>query len=229
MADYAQTSTMETESGQTSKKPNKCELTTTKWILIIIAAVILTALITNMDRMVASGDDDSSSSPSTDSSTNSNTTPSPSQSPTQSYDNEYDIVIIGAGVTGLLHSYFLSTEAPGTYSTLTIERYNRLCGRTHSVDIKHNESSSFFETGAMRFYYNEMQQQLFEQLDLCGNVIPLDDTLSFFSSNPDAYYVYRNHRKRQGDINDTNYWQKVYNLNPKVLHYVILCNLYPRL
>ena len=79
------TSTMEIESGNdTSNKSDKCELSTIKWILIIVAAVIFTGLVTNIDRMVAPNDNDNDN----------------DSSPTQSYENEYDIVIIGAGVTG---------------------------------------------------------------------------------------------------------------------------------
>ena len=144
-----------------------------------------------------------------------------SDSSEEIYENEYDIVIIGAGVTGLLHSYLLSTESTNNYqhpySTLTIERYNRLCGRTHSVDIQHNDKSIHFETGAMRFYYNELQQQLFHRLDLCEFITPLMDTLPYpFVPKVNANYIYRNHRIKVGDLNNTNYWQKVYHLTPKV-------------
>ena len=141
MATYAPVSPTDTESGDqiSNNKSDKCQLSLTKLILVIFTTVIITALITNMDRIVASNQNNiNESTESSDSSTNSYTTPSPTP---QTYANEYDIVIIGAGVTGLLHSHFLSTESSKTYSTLTIERYNRLCGRTHSVDIQHNDKA----------------------------------------------------------------------------------------
>ena len=179
-------------------KSNHSKCSTSQWIGIVVILVIVTNLASNMDRIVnVLKSSDSSNS-------------------AQTYDNEYDIVIIGAGITGLLHSYFLSTESEQTYTTLTIERFNRLCGRTHTVNIKHNGNSIHFENGAMRFYYNLLHQQLLKKLNLCDNIVPLMDTSDLTSTKPTAYYLYRNHRKIYKAINTTNYWQKVFNLHPKV-------------
>ena len=180
------------------------KLSTAQWIVIIFIVVIITNIASNMDRIIDA----------LQSSDTSNTA--------QTYSNEYDIVLIGAGITGLLHSYLLSTESDQTYTTLTVERFDRLCGRTHTVNIKHNGSSIHFENGAMRFSYNTLHQQLLKKLDLCDNVIPLMDTSDWRSTKPTANYLYRNHRKKYASINNTNYWQKVFNLHPRVLF--ILCS-----
>ena len=80
---------METEiATYETQDKSKCQLSATKWILIVIVAVIITGLATNMDRIVSANEDETSCS-----------------SSLSTFENECDLVIIGAGVTDLLHSY----------------------------------------------------------------------------------------------------------------------------
>ena len=181
-----------------SNKSHNPKCSTTQWIWMVVILVIVTNLATNMDRIVYALKSSASS------------------NSAQTYEHEYDIVIIGAGVTGLLHSYLLSTESEQPYTTLTIERFNRLCGRTHTVNIKHKGNSIHFENGAMRFGYNLLHQQLLKRLNLCENIVPLMDTADWASQKPSAYYLYRNHRKMIKTINNTNYWMDIFNLSPRV-------------
>eukprot|EP01084_Bolivina_argentea_P145293 254689_1 len=174
-----------------SVKKSKTTCTTTQWIFIMIAAILITNIASNMDRII----NELSSS-----------------STTNSYDNEYDIVIIGAGLTGLLHSHLLSTESDTIYKTLTVERFNRVCGRTHSSLVKYNGSSITFENGAMRFRYNSLHQKLLKRLNLCENFVPLMDTAE---TKPNVNFIYRNNHMLLKDINATNYWQTIFNLDGK--------------
>ena len=131
----------------------------------------------------------------------------------------YDVVIIGAGITGLTNLYILSTASDDTHETLMVERNNRIGGRTFSSHLKYNGSSISFEMGAMRFIHWEIQSQFLHHLGLCDKIIGFEDTTSYANSwknNDEGFYLWRNHRKVIEDINSTNYWPTVYNFNDRV-------------
>lgn len=201
-----QSRSMDMRSKTDNKAPEPTETTRTFSLLCVIVAVltssVLVALLTVIIVFKTSEKNDAAT--------------------TETLD-AYDVVIIGAGMTGMTNLYILSTASGETYNTLMVERNNRIGGRTFTSRLKYNGSSINFEMGAMRFIHWKKQSQLLSHLGLCDKIIAFEDTYSFYSSNmnDDGYFLWRNHRKVVEDINDTNYWPQIYNFNDREFGWIV--------
>lgn len=83
----------------------------------------------------------------------------------------YDIIIIGGGISGLFLAYKLSFV---NLSILLVESSNRLGGRIYT---KHNQGVTF-ESGAARFHSTHKKLlSLLQELDLVGLIYPLPRVL----------------------------------------------------
>ena len=189
--------TLDDQSHQTKKYSLFCV------IITVVVLCLLVALMTAIIVFEISQKNDTS-----DSSTS-----------TADDTNGYEVLIIGAGMTGLTNLYILSTASEETYTTLMVERNNRIGGKTFSSHLTYNGSSITFEMGAMRFVHWNKQSQLLSHLGLCDKIIGFEDTTSYANptkNNDEGFYLWRNHRKVVEDINDTNYWPEIYNFNDRV-------------
>lgn len=88
-------------------------------------------------------------------------------------DHQVDIVIVGAGVSGLYCARQIVTARPGT-TVAVVERLDRTGGRLDSDLIRTDDGSTIREEeGGMRFNYGMTElMQLVDDLDLCGEIVP---------------------------------------------------------
>eukprot|EP01083_Nonionella_stella_P262198 891827_1 len=94
-------------------------------IIVAIVTIILTAFLTNIDRIVDAlkSNEDSTNIP------------------------NYDTIIIGGGPAGMLQLHLLQKYKHNDYKVLLLEKLNRVGGRTFTTHIRNKETNSkiFFD------------------------------------------------------------------------------------
>eukprot|EP01084_Bolivina_argentea_P199886 341916_1 len=119
-----------------------------------------------------------------------------------------DIVIIGAGITGLLQGHLLQAQYPEK-TILIIEKLNRTGGRHLSSKLTMNDESITVEHGAMRTYYSHpFTMKILHYLNLCDDLIPLEDT----HDSDDTLFETRNNHVLTRDLS-SSFWINSYHLN----------------
>ena len=129
----------------------KCNLQTYHWILICIASIIITGIVSNIDRIISSFNNNESN----------------------SYDS-YDIIIVGAGPSGLLNANLLKDTYP-TKKILVLEQLNRIGGRQFSSKIvsKINNDQIIVNHGAFRTSTSDhYTMKVLQYLDICDELYP---------------------------------------------------------
>ena len=156
-------------------------------ICILIITIIITAILSNIDRIITALENSSSN----------------------DLLNKYDSIIVGAGPSGLLQAHLLMKEYPNK-QILLIEKNDRVGGRSFSLKLQYkNQYKIHIENCAMRFYWRqEYINKILYHLDLCDDIIPFSNTNE---SRHDPIYSFRNQiiRKSQFDNNGIN---NIYNL-----------------
>eukprot|EP01084_Bolivina_argentea_P056864 103989_1 len=182
----------ETESLVPKQSTSRVKWTTFQCVGFMIVAIIITALGSNMDRIISQL-------------TENNTT--------NNVDGSYDIIIIGAGSSGLFQAHFLQKQYPND-KILVIEQLNRTGGRQFSstVSYKTINNTIVIEHCAMRFMLNHIYtQKLASYLGLCDNIIPWQ--FSDYNHSRQPIFSSRNNYIFENNI-DSNYWINNYNLLP---------------
>eukprot|EP01083_Nonionella_stella_P002405 6950_1 len=166
-----------------------CNLSTFQWIILVIVGVLLSALATNMDRIISSQKSDKNDS-------------SPS----------YDIIIVGGGSTGLLNGNLLKDAYPNK-KILILEQLNRIGGRQFSTKVtsRINNDSITFDHAAWRFTTTPYLMKLMQYLNICDSAYPYS---SLFRSNTSiALTEIRNDRTINKNVN-ISYYSKIFRLQP---------------
>eukprot|EP01084_Bolivina_argentea_P074777 135621_1 len=181
-------------------KHQKLKWTTFELCVIVLIGVITASLLSNIDRIIGSVSNNKNK---------------------ESLKDNYDIIIVGGGTTGLFQLYFLSLNYPDL-KIILLEKLNRIGGRSFSGHILYSKNNTHnitvnFDNGAMRCSYNHkyMMQTLY-YFDLCDHLVPLsagnpDDTNSNNNTQSYPFYYFRGHFKLWNNVN-ISYWNDIYNL-----------------
>ena len=178
-----------------SNKTNK-RFTTCQMIIIVILAVILTGLLTNIDRLIEWVRGDSNT------------------SDTNEITHKYDIVIVGGGSSGLTSMNLLQYDTiknniNSGRNVLLIEKLSILGGRSYSPKLKFKNNTIHFENCAMRSYYHPLQWKMFYYLNLCNDIIPFQNINQTY--NPNIFI--RNSLIKSNQLNQQNYYNNIFNFN----------------
>uniref|UniRef100_A0A6C0HLR7 Amine oxidase domain-containing protein n=1 Tax=viral metagenome TaxID=1070528 RepID=A0A6C0HLR7_9ZZZZ len=105
--------------------------------------------------------------------------------------NQYDIAIVGAGISGIYTAYKLVKRNPNT-KILLLESSNRIGGRLHTVtctcatnttDAKH--ANVILDVGGARFSTNQpCILSLIKELNFTDKIYPIDGTTKYIPVNP---------------------------------------------
>jgi hypothetical protein len=103
--------------------------------------------------------------------------------------NQYDITIVGAGISGIYTAYKLVKRNPHT-KILLLESSNRIGGRLHTVtcncptDAKH--ANVLLDVGGARFSTNQpCILSLIKELNFTDKIYPIDGTTKYIPIKPD--------------------------------------------
>lgn len=131
----------------------------------------------------------------------------------ESIPNKTDILIVGAGVSGLYAAWRLLKQDPKRKVTI-IERLNRTGGRLDTDLIKINDEKNEAvvvrdEEGGMRFTYQmEELMSLFYGLKLCDQIVEFPMTTNRFFIRGRSFTV------DEASANNNAIWSELYNLAP---------------
>ena len=101
-----------------------------------------------------------------------------------SKNSNYDVIIIGGGISGLFTGYKLLNTG---LKILIIESSSRLGGRIHTLYKKKLQ----YESGAARFHSTHTKLlTLINELDLMEDIIDLDDNIKYILRNRSEKYNY---------------------------------------
>lgn len=139
--------------------------------------------------------------------------------------DEFDFVIIGAGISGLYCAWRL-LEKYGSETKIAIyERINRTGGRLDSDKVpieddeylptSRGESCVKEEQGGMRFNY-EMKElmQTFKKLGICNQIVPFPMSSNVDGVNTNRYYVRgTSFSVTEAAESDQMIWSEIYDLN----------------
>ena len=101
-----------------------------------------------------------------------------------SNNSNYDVIIIGGGISGLFTGYKLLNTG---LKILIIESSSRLGGRIHTLYKKKLQ----YESGAARFHSTHTKLlTLINELDLMEDIIDLDDNIKYILRNRSEKYNY---------------------------------------
>ena len=102
---------------------------------------------------------------------------------------DYDIIIIGGGISGLLTTYKLSKT---DLKILLIESQDELGGRIRTV----YKTNFYYECGASRFHKKHTKLlSLINELGLKDKIEPLPKKINYFLRNKDSRYYYNTDEK----------------------------------
>lgn len=126
---------------------------------------------------------------------------------------QYDVAIIGGGITGLFTAWRIATERPEMARRIAIlEATGRTGGRLKTSEVEHKKNRILVEEGGMRFL--ESHRMLFKVLD----ELELRKKVQSFGMGDDQnLYFLRGKRftRGEGKRNQNSIWSEVYRLEPK--------------
>lgn len=106
---------------------------------------------------------------------------------TSNYD--YDIIIVGGGISGLFTAYKLSKTDK---RILLIETHEELGGRIHTI----YKTKFYYECAAARFHKKHTKLiTLINELGLKDKIVPLPKKVDYFLRNKDSRYNYKTDEK----------------------------------
>ena len=135
--------------------------------------------------------------------------------PEASAQEEADIVIVGAGISGLYCAWRLIADDPSRRITV-IDRLNRTGGRldTDLIEVRPGEVVRE-EEGGMRFNYGMTElMQLNHALGLCGDIVPFPMSSNINGANTNRFLV-RNRTFTGAWASDScnSIWSEIYTLD----------------
>jgi len=134
------------------------------------------------------------------------------QEKTLDVPSEADVVIVGAGVSGLYCAWRILDKKPGT-RVLIVDRLNRTGGRLDTDLIKINNSVVRDEEGGMRFNYGMKElMALNGALGLCDQITPFPMAPIPAEPNYNRYSIRGRSFTAQEATDNPDIWGELYNL-----------------
>jgi monoamine oxidase len=101
----------------------------------------------------------------------------------------YDIIIVGGGISGLFTAYKLSKT---NLKILLLEMHEELGGRVHTI----YKTDFYYECAAARFHRKHTKLlSLINELGLKDKILPLPKKVNYFLRNKDTRYYYNSDEK----------------------------------
>lgn len=133
-------------------------------------------------------------------------------------DHHVDIVIVGAGVSGMYCARQIVTARPGT-TVAVVERLDRTGGRLDTDLIRTDDDTTIREEeGGMRFNYGMTElMQLVDDLGLCGEIVPFPMASNDPTNGNTNRYLLRGRSFSAQEAADGGnvIWGEVYDLAPE--------------
>ena len=131
----------------------------------------------------------------------------------QSIPSSSDIVIVGAGVSGLYSAWRLLSQDPSR-KVVIVERLNRTGGRLDTDLIKIDGKTVRDEEGGMRFNYGMKElMALNGALDLCHKIVNFPMAPPSDAPNYNRYYVRGREFTYEDSAKNPSIWGEIYNLS----------------